>query len=47
MRRALNGAEPGSIILLHDGGGNRMPTIKALPRIIRGLRKMGLSLETL
>lgn len=47
VRGALKGAEPGSIILLHDGGGNRIPTIKALPRIIRGLRKMGLSLETL
>lgn len=47
VRRVLKAVGPGSIILLHDGGGNRTPTIKALPRIIRGLRKMGLSLETL
>jgi peptidoglycan/xylan/chitin deacetylase (PgdA/CDA1 family) len=27
-----------SIILLHDGGGDRRQTVAALPRIIRGLR---------
>jgi len=31
----------GSIILLHDGGGDRTATIKALPRIIDGLRASG------
>ncbi|MGE5323037.1 MAG: glycosyltransferase [Actinomycetota bacterium] len=31
----------GNIILLHDGGGNREATIKALPQIIEGLRKNG------
>jgi len=34
---------PGSIILLHDGGGDRSATVRALPRIIRGIRKMGLA----
>jgi cellulose synthase/poly-beta-1,6-N-acetylglucosamine synthase-like glycosyltransferase/peptidoglycan/xylan/chitin deacetylase (PgdA/CDA1 family)/spore germination protein YaaH len=31
----------GSIILLHDGGGNRMNTVKALPMIIEGLHSRG------
>jgi len=31
----------GSIILLHDGGGNRSSTLKALPMIIEGLRSRG------
>jgi peptidoglycan/xylan/chitin deacetylase (PgdA/CDA1 family) len=39
VRRALAGARPGAIILLHDGGGDRSQTIAALPQILRGLRK--------
>lgn len=35
---------PGSIVLMHDGGGNQSATIRALPRIIRGIRRMGLEL---
>ncbi len=31
----------GNIILLHDGGGNRSETLKALPQIIDGLRQRG------
>jgi cellulose synthase/poly-beta-1,6-N-acetylglucosamine synthase-like glycosyltransferase/peptidoglycan/xylan/chitin deacetylase (PgdA/CDA1 family)/spore germination protein YaaH len=31
----------GSIILLHDGGGNRANTVKALPMIIEGLHARG------
>ncbi|HXZ80748.1 MAG TPA: glycosyltransferase [Terriglobales bacterium] len=31
----------GNILLLHDGGGNRTETVKALPRIIDGLRARG------
>jgi cellulose synthase/poly-beta-1,6-N-acetylglucosamine synthase-like glycosyltransferase/peptidoglycan/xylan/chitin deacetylase (PgdA/CDA1 family)/spore germination protein YaaH len=31
----------GSVILLHDGGGNRVNTVKALPMIIEGLRARG------
>jgi peptidoglycan/xylan/chitin deacetylase (PgdA/CDA1 family) len=41
-RSVLKAVRPGSIVLLHDGGGDRSATIKALPRIIRGIRKMGL-----
>jgi peptidoglycan-N-acetylglucosamine deacetylase len=42
VRRVLADARPGSIILLHDGGGDRSATVKALPAIIRGLRERGL-----
>jgi peptidoglycan/xylan/chitin deacetylase (PgdA/CDA1 family) len=38
----LANVRPGSIILLHDGGGDRSATIAALPRIIRRIRKMDL-----
>ena len=31
----------GNIVLLHDGGGNRSETLKALPQIIDGLRQRG------
>jgi peptidoglycan-N-acetylglucosamine deacetylase len=44
--RVLHAARPGSIILLHDGGGNRNQTLKALPHIIRQLRARGLRLVT-
>jgi peptidoglycan-N-acetylglucosamine deacetylase len=42
VQRALAGAHPGAILLMHDGGGNRQETIEALPAIIAGLRKRGL-----
>jgi peptidoglycan/xylan/chitin deacetylase (PgdA/CDA1 family) len=31
-------------VLLHDGGGDAAHTIKALPAIIKGIKKMGLTL---
>jgi cellulose synthase/poly-beta-1,6-N-acetylglucosamine synthase-like glycosyltransferase/spore germination protein YaaH/peptidoglycan/xylan/chitin deacetylase (PgdA/CDA1 family) len=34
----------GNILLLHDGGGNRAQTVKALPMIIDGLRARGYEL---
>ncbi len=43
---ALSGATPGAIILMHDGGGDRSETVKALPQIIRGLRRRGYHLMT-
>lgn len=36
--RALQ-AKPGSVILMHDAGGDRSETVDALPQILRGLRK--------
>jgi peptidoglycan-N-acetylglucosamine deacetylase len=43
---ALNGAHPGGIILMHDGGGDRSETVQALPQIIKGLRQRGYSMVT-
>lgn len=37
----LNSARNGSIIILHDGGGDRSQTVQALPLIIKGLRQRG------
>jgi peptidoglycan/xylan/chitin deacetylase (PgdA/CDA1 family) len=39
-------AKPGSIILMHDGGGPRGETLAALPQIIDTLRWRGFSFET-
>ncbi len=38
---ALEGLRPGSVILLHDGGGNRDQTIEALPTIIERIVAAG------
>lgn len=40
------GARPGSIVLMHDGGGPRGQTVAALPDAIRFLRKRGYQLVT-
>jgi len=47
VSRALEGAHPGAIILLHDAGGTRTETVAALPAIIRGIRARGLRLVTI
>jgi peptidoglycan/xylan/chitin deacetylase (PgdA/CDA1 family) len=41
VRRALADLSPGSIILMHDGGGDRSQTLAALPRIIEGVQSQG------
>ncbi|HET9410114.1 MAG TPA: glycosyltransferase [Candidatus Sulfotelmatobacter sp.] len=41
---AANDIRCGNIILLHDGGGNRAETVRALPMIIDGIRARGLSI---
>jgi peptidoglycan/xylan/chitin deacetylase (PgdA/CDA1 family) len=46
VQRALAGAHPGAIILMHDAGGTRTQTIAALPSIIRDLRARGFRLVT-
>jgi peptidoglycan-N-acetylglucosamine deacetylase len=46
VQRALDGLEPGAIILLHDAGGDRSQTVAALPLIIRAARKRGFKLVT-
>jgi peptidoglycan/xylan/chitin deacetylase (PgdA/CDA1 family) len=46
VQRALAGARPGAIILMHDAGGTRTQTIAALPIIIAKLRARGFRLVT-
>ncbi len=46
VQRALEGAHPGAIILMHDAGGVRTQTIAALPIIIAKLRAKGYDLVT-
>jgi peptidoglycan-N-acetylglucosamine deacetylase len=43
---AVSGAQPGAIILMHDGGGDRSETVAALPRIIVRLRQRGFRMVT-
>ena len=43
---AVSGAQPGAIILMHDGGGDRTETVAALPRIVTRLRQRGFRLVT-
>ncbi|WP_341527753.1 polysaccharide deacetylase family protein [Nostoc sp. UHCC 0302] len=41
VNNVLKGAKPGSIVLMHDGGGDRQRTVQALPEIINGLKQQG------
>jgi peptidoglycan/xylan/chitin deacetylase (PgdA/CDA1 family) len=45
-RRVLNSVRPGSVILLHDGGGNRSQTVAALPAILKTLKARGYAFRT-
>ena len=42
VRRAVQGARPGAVILMHDSGPDMSQTVEALPRIIEGIRSRGL-----
>jgi peptidoglycan-N-acetylglucosamine deacetylase len=44
--RIVGAAQPGSIILMHDGGGDRSGTLAALPSIIDTLRARGYRFDT-
>jgi peptidoglycan/xylan/chitin deacetylase (PgdA/CDA1 family)/sulfur carrier protein ThiS len=46
-RNVLSAVQPGSIVLLHDGGGDQSATVAALPGIIKGIRRKHLRLVTL
>ena len=46
-RNVLSAVRPGSIVLLHDGGGDQSATVAALPGIIKGIRRKHLRLVTL
>jgi len=47
VQRVLEAARPGTIVELHDGGGDRSQTAAALPAIIRGLRRRHYQLVTM
>jgi peptidoglycan/xylan/chitin deacetylase (PgdA/CDA1 family) len=42
----VNTTHPGSIVIMHDGGGDRSETVAALPRIIHTLRSRGYRFDT-
>jgi peptidoglycan/xylan/chitin deacetylase (PgdA/CDA1 family) len=46
-RRIMAGAEPGAIVLCHDGGGDRAQTLAALARAVPDLTAQGYQLVTL
>lgn len=41
-QRVLDAVRPGSIVVMHDGGGDREATLAALPGIVAGIRSRGL-----
>ncbi|MBE8520441.1 polysaccharide deacetylase family protein [Amycolatopsis sp. H6(2020)] len=45
-RTVLDQVQPGSIVTLHDGGGDRSRTVAALPAVITGLRDRGFRFVT-
>ena len=47
MGNLLNETQPGGILLMHDGGGNRSHTVKALPQLIAKLRSQGYKFVTI
>jgi peptidoglycan/xylan/chitin deacetylase (PgdA/CDA1 family) len=46
-KRVLGGVKSGSVILMHDGGGNRSQTLAALPSILEKLKAQGFGFRTL
>jgi peptidoglycan-N-acetylglucosamine deacetylase len=47
LAKVKAGAKPGTIILMHDGGGDRSQTVAALPTVIDWLLQQGYALTTL
>jgi peptidoglycan/xylan/chitin deacetylase (PgdA/CDA1 family) len=43
VANVTGGVTAGSIVLMHDGGGDRAQTVAALPQILEGLLERGLS----
>lgn len=46
VNRTIRRAEKGMILLLHDSGGDRVETVKALPLILQRLRDQGYQVVT-
>jgi peptidoglycan/xylan/chitin deacetylase (PgdA/CDA1 family) len=47
VRSVLQEVHPGAIVDLHDGGGDRSATVKALPHIIKGIQHRHLRLVSI
>ncbi|HEY3512080.1 MULTISPECIES: polysaccharide deacetylase family protein [Kribbella] len=47
VQRVLKNVHNGSVILMHDGGGNRAQTVAALPAILKALEAQGYGFRTL
>ncbi len=47
VNNVLKDAKPGGIVLMHDGGGDRSHTVKALPQIITALKQQGYKFVTI
>lgn len=47
FQRAVGAARPGSVILMHDGGGDRSQTVRALPVVIETLARRGFRFTTI
>jgi peptidoglycan-N-acetylglucosamine deacetylase len=47
VSRVMRNVRPGAVVLMHDGGGDRTNTVKALPTIIKKLKEQGYTFVTL
>ncbi len=47
VQRVLAHVQPGAIVLMHDGGGDRRETLRALPSILRALQRRDFQVVTL
>lgn len=47
VQHVLRNVRNGSVILMHDGGGNRTETVAALPVILKALKAQGYGFRTL
>jgi len=47
VSRVMRNVRPGAVVLMHDGGGDRTNTVKALPTIIQKLKEQGYTFVTL
>jgi len=47
VQRVMKSVHSGSVILMHDGGGNRTQTVAALPTILKSLKAKGYGFRTL
>jgi peptidoglycan-N-acetylglucosamine deacetylase len=47
VTNVIKSSKPGAIILMHDGGGNRAKTVKALPQMIADLKAQGYRFVTI